>query len=81
MRARVPEKLLEVLEGGEGREGWDRVVMWRSRWYDLYLKEERIEAMGIVWGVMAWLMRKIEEPVKAEEQVGDERQDEKMDVS
>ncbi len=81
VRTRVPEKLLEVLEGGEGREGWERVVMWRSKWYDLFLKEERIEAMGVVWGMMAWLMRKIEDPLKAEEQVGDEGGAEKMDMS
>jgi hypothetical protein len=69
------------LEGSDDREGWERVVMWRSKWYDLYLKEERIEAMGVVWGMMAWLMRKIEDPAKAEDQAAAEAQPEKMDLS
>jgi hypothetical protein len=81
VRARVPEKLLGVLEGSDEGEGWERVVMWRSKWYDLYLKDERIEAMGIVWGMIAWLMRKIEDPVKAEDYAGGVAQDEKMDLS
>jgi hypothetical protein len=81
VRAMVPEKLLGVFEGSNDREGWERVVVWRSKWYDLYLKEERIEAMGVVWGMMAWLMRKIEDPVKAEDQVANGAQDAKMDLS
>ncbi|KAL5323378.1 hypothetical protein ACEPPN_007913 [Leptodophora sp. 'Broadleaf-Isolate-01'] len=59
VRARVSEKLLSVLEGGTEDE-WERLEIRRSRWYDLYLKEERVEAMGCVWGVMSWLMRKVE---------------------
>ncbi|KAI9878290.1 MAG: hypothetical protein M1830_001347 [Pleopsidium flavum] len=31
--------------------------MRRSRWYDLFEAEDRVEAMIGVWGVMAWLMR------------------------
>jgi hypothetical protein len=81
VRARVPEKLLEVLEGGDSGEAWERVVLWRSRWYDLYLKEERVEAMGVVWGMMGWLMRKIEDPAKVKEPACDEDQDEKMDLT
>lgn len=61
VRARVPDRLTEVLEGGEEREGWGKVEVWRSKWFDLYLAEERVEAMGIVWGMMARLMRKAEE--------------------
>jgi hypothetical protein len=34
-----------------------------------------------VWGMIAWLMRKIEDPVKAEDQAVDDAQDEKMDLS
>lgn len=60
VRARVPERLLGVLEGEEGKDGWERVVMWRSKWFDMYLAEERVEAMGIVWGMMAYLMRKVD---------------------
>jgi len=31
--------------------------MRRSRWYDLFDAEDRVEAMRGIWGVMAWLMR------------------------
>jgi len=57
------------------------VVMFRSKWYDLYLKKERIEAMGIVWGMIAWLMRHIDSPVKTENKVADAAKNEKMDLS
>jgi hypothetical protein len=65
VRARVPDTLLGVL-GGEvvderGWEQWGRLLMWRSRWFDLFLKEERIEAMGLVWGMMSWLMRAVDD--------------------
>ena len=56
--ARVPNGLLNVLAGSEG--DWERLVIWRSKWFDLFLVRERIEAMELVWGMMAWLMRKVE---------------------
>ncbi|KAI0597115.1 hypothetical protein F4775DRAFT_561584 [Biscogniauxia sp. FL1348] len=75
LRVRVPDKLLEVLDGaaeeeeewegeGEGdnrrrrRRSWAKLEVWRSRWFDLFLVEERLEAMRLVWGMMAWVMRK-----------------------
>ncbi|PVH88056.1 hypothetical protein DL98DRAFT_509563 [Cadophora sp. DSE1049] len=80
VRARVSEKLLGVLEGGMEDE-WERLEIRRTKWYDLYLKDERVEAMGCVWGVMAWLMRKVETP-GAEKATGiDVPEVEKMDLS
>lgn len=70
VRVRVPDALLSVLEGGDGE--WEKVVMWRSKWYDLFLAEERVEAMQIIWGMMAFQMRKIEVPVAGD---GGERMD------
>jgi hypothetical protein len=61
VRTRVPMGLLEHLDGLGERE-WGRVEMWRSRWFDFFLKEDRLEAMDLVWGMMGWLMRKIEAP-------------------
>jgi hypothetical protein len=55
VRARVPDSLLEALEGKDAE--WERVVVWRSRWFDLFLKEDRIQGMDLIWGMMAWLMR------------------------
>lgn len=65
LRVRVPSRLLEVLEGspepdGPGRS-WGKVKAWRSEWFDLFSVDQRVEAMELVWGVMAYLMRK--EPV------------------
>ena len=57
VRARVPEKLLAVLEGEDQAEGWERVTMWRSTWFDLFLISERIEAMELIWSMLTWLMR------------------------
>jgi hypothetical protein len=84
VRARVPEKLLMILDGGDEKEGWERIVMWRSKWYDMYLGSERLEAMGIVWGMMAWLMRKIDNPADAGTATTEEDNsaaEEKMDLS
>lgn len=61
LRGRVPDKLTEALSGEiggvEGLERGEGVKVWRSKWYDLFLKEDRVEAMDCVWGMMAWLMR------------------------
>ncbi len=89
VRVRVPDRLLEVLDGrvsdgvggGEEEEGakgkgkekgrgkgdagggrsWGKLEVWRSRWFDLFLVDERLEAMRELWGVMGWLMRQQEE--------------------
>jgi hypothetical protein len=65
VRVRVPERLLKVLGGDvvdeNGRE-WGRVMAWRSRWFDLFLISDRIEGIGLIWGMMAWLMRAVDEP-------------------
>ena len=81
VRARVGEGLLGVLEGAGGQE-WERLEVWRSRWWDLYLGDERVEAMGCVWGVMAWLMRRVEDgSAGCEEGGGADGLVEKMDLS
>ncbi|ORY60905.1 uncharacterized protein BCR38DRAFT_442853 [Pseudomassariella vexata] len=61
LRTRVPTRLLDVMAGAPEEDqarSWDKVEMWRSRWFDLFLVEERLEALRLVWGVMAWMMRK-----------------------
>ncbi|TRX90525.1 hypothetical protein FHL15_008498 [Xylaria flabelliformis] len=65
LRVRVPDRLLEVLGGAEddrsgGRRSWDKLEIWRSTWFDLFIPEQRIEAMRLLWGVMAWSMRAID---------------------
>ncbi|KAI1763693.1 hypothetical protein GGR53DRAFT_496623 [Hypoxylon sp. FL1150] len=69
LRVRVPDRLLEVLggapdddagndTGGDGKRSWGKLEIWRSRWFDLFVPEERLEAMRLLWGAMAWIMRK-----------------------
>ncbi|XXH01101.1 hypothetical protein Hte_007452 [Hypoxylon texense] len=50
-------------EGGQrkkkkGERSWGKLEMWRSRWFDLFVVDERLEAMRLLWGVMGWIMRK-----------------------
>lgn len=59
VRVRVPGSLMEELQGGKEKER-EGLVMWRSQWWDMFIIEERVEAMRCVWGMMAYLMRKIE---------------------
>ncbi|ROT42732.1 hypothetical protein SODALDRAFT_354917 [Sodiomyces alkalinus F11] len=64
LRVRVPDRLLEVLQGaseGEEPRSWGELEVRRTPWFDLFLVEERLEALKIVWAVMAWMMRKPEE--------------------
>jgi hypothetical protein len=64
VRVRVPMCLLEELEGqaaGPGRRK-EPCIMWRSKWYDMFLVADRVEAMTCIWGMMAYLMRKLEDP-------------------
>jgi len=63
LRARVPGELLGELEGKQPGEWCGKIKIWRSKWFDLYLVEDRVKAMELVWGMMAWLMRG--EPVDA----------------
>lgn len=76
LRVTVPDALLAVLDGtrhdhdidGNGtvdhlrrpRAAWDRLVVRRSEWFDLFVPEQRVEAIKLLWGVMAWLMRSTE---------------------
>ncbi|KAI1319574.1 hypothetical protein F5Y16DRAFT_417780 [Xylariaceae sp. FL0255] len=67
LRVRVPDRLLQVLDGGpeDGPEredsysehSWGQLEIWRSQWYDLFRIEERLEAMRLIWGMMEWAMR------------------------
>jgi hypothetical protein len=73
LRVRVPEALLQVLDGGDNE--WERVVMWRSKWYDLFLADDRVEAMQIIWGMMAFQMRTIDVPATESRADGVEKMD------
>lgn len=38
-------------------EPWSKPRIERSRWYDLLIPEDRLEAVRGLWGLMAYLMR------------------------
>ncbi|KAL2163706.1 hypothetical protein VTH06DRAFT_5764 [Thermothelomyces fergusii] len=64
LRLRVPDRLLAVLEGeadgdseGGGRRSWGKLEVWRSPWFDFFKAEDRVQAMQIIWSMMAWMMR------------------------
>lgn len=55
-RARVPKSLIDTIEGRQEKIS-EPFKVWRTKWYDLFVKEERIEAFTAIWGMMNWLMR------------------------
>lgn len=64
LRVRVPDRLLQVLDGaptttGGGRD-WGAVRVWRTRWFDFFVPEDRVEAMKAVWAVAAYAMRAVD---------------------
>ncbi|KAK1830552.1 hypothetical protein QBC39DRAFT_331549 [Podospora conica] len=61
VRVRVPDRLLAVLDGGAEEGGWGRLEVRRSRWFDLFLVEDRVEAMKLVWSMVSFLMREVKE--------------------
>lgn len=93
LRARVPGRLLEVLGGAEEGEGcgkdgeedegekgceWGKVEVWRSRWFDLFRGEDRVEGMELIWGMMAWVMRGEEPPEEKEEKEENDGAEDRM---
>ncbi|KAM6518128.1 hypothetical protein FSOLCH5_006895 [Fusarium solani] len=62
LRVRVPNRLLEALDGAReldpSKRSWGKVEAWRSPWYDLFDIKQRLEALKLVWGMMAYQMRK-----------------------
>ncbi|TLD33623.1 hypothetical protein PspLS_01240 [Pyricularia sp. CBS 133598] len=68
LRVRVPTRLLEVLDGapdnmdkdstgGDKAHSWGGLNVYRTQWYDLFLADDRVAAMKVVWSMMAYLMR------------------------
>lgn len=60
LRFRVPDRLLEILSGDTpdpGVQGRGRLEIWRTRWYDFFVAQDRVEAMRAVWAVVAYAMR------------------------
>ncbi|CAI4214621.1 unnamed protein product [Parascedosporium putredinis] len=60
LRLRVPKRLLEVLDGADEdtAKSWGDLVLWRSKWYDFFKEEERIQAVQLLWSLFSYQMRK-----------------------
>lgn len=84
LRVRVPDELLGVFEGnwdwdddavrgsggnGNGNNRCRGLEIWRSTWFDLFIVEQRLEAMRLLWGVMQWSMRKVVDGGEGEDEV------------
>jgi hypothetical protein len=60
LRLRVPSRLLDVFDGAEDDDAsWGGVTIWRSKWYDFFVADERINAMKLLWSVFAYQMRRM----------------------
>ncbi|KAJ4388171.1 hypothetical protein N0V93_008778 [Gnomoniopsis smithogilvyi] len=65
LRVRVPDTLLAVLSGAvtdPGVHARGRLEIWRTRWFDLFVAQDRLDAMKTLWGVMAYAMREVVDP-------------------
>jgi hypothetical protein len=62
LRVRVPQRLLDVLDGAPEadptKRSWGKVKAWRSPWYDLFDTNHRLEALQLIWAMMGYQMRK-----------------------
>lgn len=53
---------------------WYELNVERSRWFDLFVAEDRIQAMRGVWGVFAYLMRGEDGGKKGGDKEGDKKE-------
>ena len=66
LRLRVHPVYLQYLTDGELSEDlpldtdWCSPKLQRTRWFDLFDVEDRVEAMRGIWGVLSYLMRATE---------------------
>jgi hypothetical protein len=61
LKLTVHETYLDSLATGtqasNAERGWQRPRLQRSKWFDIFNCEQRIEAFRCLWGVMAYLTR------------------------
>ncbi len=55
-RSRVPKSLIDTIEGRQGKIS-EPMKVWRTKWFDLFKQDERIEAVTGLFGMMSWLLR------------------------
>ncbi|OAA64655.1 hypothetical protein SPI_03302 [Niveomyces insectorum RCEF 264] len=70
VRVRVPQRLLQALDGedvdddgdDDAAPSWGRLEVVRSPWYDFFQVQDRLAALRVVWAMLAYLMRADDEP-------------------
>lgn len=80
IRVRVPQKLLSVLDG-QGlpkdcdvkTKPWGELTMVKSKWFDIFVVDDRIQAMQHIWAIMMWSMRKVDQPAGEHEKGSNNR--------
>ncbi|OAA49554.1 hypothetical protein NOR_01477 [Metarhizium rileyi] len=62
LRLRIPDRLLEVLDGSPepdpAKRSWGKVQAWKTAWYDFFDVDQRVAAMRLVWAVVSYQMRR-----------------------
>lgn len=48
--------------GGKGGKKARKLDVYRTKWYDFFIPEDRVEAMKAIWAVMAYAMRENPKP-------------------
>ena len=43
------------------QQPWYLLEMKRSKWFDLFVVDDRVEAMRGIWAILAWQMRDMKE--------------------
>lgn len=87
VRVRVPDQLMAVLEGcaerefENGKRSWGKLEVRRSKWFDLFKPDDRVEAMKLVWCMMNWLMRAVPKKDEEKKDEADQSQEAKKDTT
>ncbi|MCJ1257288.1 hypothetical protein MMC24_005113 [Lignoscripta atroalba] len=73
VRLRVHPEYLNYITNGEHcrdldpmQRPWYILEMVRSKWFDLLLPDDRLQAMRGIWGIMGFMMRTLEDEVEDE---------------
>lgn len=61
LKLRVHSAYLHYLQTSELPDGvdqsWSNPTIYRSKWFDLFDVDDRLEALRLVWGIMGYLAR------------------------
>lgn len=52
------------------QQSWYALEMKRSKWFDLFVANDRVEAMRGIWAILSWQMRDMTEEKDEEDMAG-----------